>query len=130
MHGSPISKFFDLCEQEYSSKNDCCTVVADCVFENYGKDIFSKWRGKYKTERDFVRLLKENKYKNFVDGFNKTMKLEGLISGSEPKDFSVGLIQFMDTKLRLCPAFYYNGLWHGRTNLGSIIARDGANIWQ
>lgn len=39
---------------------DCCSWVADWVLARTGRDPMAAWRGRYRTRRGFVRLMRRN----------------------------------------------------------------------
>lgn len=126
---SAINIYWDGCEGAIRfGVNDCCLVTADVIRAAGGPDLMAGYRGRYATQRGFVRAFRRRGHRSLQDAALAMLRAHGR-PVEAPSDFDVGLVTYLDGPKWLAltsPGFFLGGFWHVRSTAGALILADGA----
>lgn len=127
--------FFQRChEPKILGKWDCCIAVADHLFAEKGIDLFAEFRGRYRSEIGFRRLLKSEGCNDLGEAIEKMALRHGFVEVGvvDPRKNDLGIIGFAETggQITPVPAFFYDGFWNGFGDGYGISVMEAHRAWR
>ncbi len=101
--------------------NDCCITLADTILAAGGPDLMAGWRGRYRTQIGFQKIVKRAGFADVGEAALEAFVRSGWVVDA-PRDFDVALIAYHDRLdgPALSPGFHHDGLWHVRGQRGLV----------
>jgi hypothetical protein len=117
-----LEVFWQRCEGPVVfGRNDCCITLADTIMAAGGPDLMAGWRGRYRTEIGFRRIVLRAGFADVGEAARASFAQNG-VAVEAPRDFDVALVSYHDRLdgPALSPGFYHSGLWNLRGQRGLV----------
>jgi len=107
--------------------NDCFVAAADQLREWFGVDPMERYRGRYRTLTGYLRIIRQDGYRDAVEAFCGEMERHGFREAEGgPQERDVALIAYRDGgRPQIAPALFVEDWWHIRSKAGWLVL-DGA----
>lgn len=106
--------------------NDCFVAAADQLAAWFGVDPMARYRGRYRSQTGYLRIIRQDDYETPRDAFCGEMKKAGFHRvEDDPQDCDAALAAFLEAgRPTIAPALFFEGFWHIRSKDG-WLALDG-----
>lgn len=111
---------------------DCCIACANAFQEIHGIDLMRKYRGRYKSKADAMKLVRETKG-DISKLFLAAVKEFGLVPALGPQwPGDIGLVRILDPELVEVPAvaICFGPAWLCKGIRGMLVTNFAYEVWR